>query len=636
MNKVNINKGEHNSLAPRGYHMKITIKKKCIVGTIFILFMIMGVTPAVTQTNAKKIETVQSSINFSTPILKQNNDFCEIQISEADGVMTKEGCPAIPVYSQTFEFPLGTHLTSVDIMPSSIQTMRVDSQVRPVPSKQKIGEQIIPIEGRINEAVYSSDEAYPAGWYTITTGAGLNKNNEHVLFVSCHITPARYLPNAHLLEYSTHFTIHITVDAASPAAASSEQYSLVIITPSEFSGLLQPLVEHKNAYGVPTILVNLEEIYSSFIGRDNPEKIKYFIKHAIEEWNTQYVLLIGDMKKLPIRATHASWWESDLLSDLYYADIYDANGDFCSWDANGNNRFGEIDHDENDLDGVDLYADVHVGRLACVDATEVATVVNKIITYETETFNQIWFKRIVLAGGDTFPVSNGAPPFIYEGEITNTKVGQTLPDFDQTYLWTSKHNLHSFSFNREINKGAGFVSYAGHGFEHGWGTYRPNAVTNTMIVYYTPFVNKLTNGNKLPVIFFDACLTAKLDFNVTDLQNYYPKIANTLVRMFGLSNNPSEFYTCFGWSFLKKEGGGAIGTVGSTRTAYTWVDSNGVYGGAGYLDVHFFDAYQDGIHLGQMMTSAQNDYINNVGLDYFTIEEFILLGDPSLMVGGYS
>jgi len=35
-----------------------------------------------------------------------------------------------------------------------------------------------------------------------------------------------------------------------------------------------------------------------------------------------------------------------------------------------------------------------------------------------------------------------------------------------------------------------------------------------------------------------------------------------------------------------------------------------------------------------MLTLAQNDYIDNVGMDYFTIEEFILLGDPSLRVGG--
>jgi hypothetical protein len=144
--------------------------------------------------------------------------------------------------------------------------MNVEKQIRPVPSKQKIGDQIIPIEGRLNEEVYNSNDAYPNSWYSITTGAGLNKDNEHVMFLSCHITPVRYLPNAHLLQYRTHFTIHITTDAASPAPVSSDVYSLVIITPSEFFEPLQPLVEHKNAHGVPTILVTLDEIYSSFVG----------------------------------------------------------------------------------------------------------------------------------------------------------------------------------------------------------------------------------------------------------------------------------------------------------------------------------------------------------------------------------
>jgi hypothetical protein len=36
-----------------------------------------------------------------------------------------------------------------------------------------------------------------------------------------------------------------------------------------------------------------------------------------------------------------------------------------------------------------------------------------------------------------------------------------------------------------------------------------------------------------------------------------------------------------------------------------------------------------------MLIQPQTEYINNVFKDYFTIEEFMLLGDPSLMVGGY-
>ena len=65
------------------------------------------------------------------------------------------------------------------------------------------------------------------------------------------------------------------------------------------------------------------------------------------------------------------------------------------------------------------------------------------------------------------------------------------------------------------------------------------------------------------------------------------------------------------------------------------VDKDGVYAGAGYLDVHFFKAYEEGITLGEMFKKAQVDYINKHPGDFFTSEEFILIGDPTLMVGGY-
>ena len=48
-----------------------------------------------------------------------------------------------------------------------------------------------------------------------------------------------------------------------------------------------------------------------------------------------------------------------------------------------------------------------------------------------------------------------------------------------------------------------------------------------------------------------------------------------------------------------------------------------------------FLAYENSETLGQMMTQAQNEYIIDVPYDFFTVEEFILLGDPSLKIGGY-
>jgi len=615
--------------------MKNMQKKTFLIGGIVFLYLSTSVAPALPIANTDRVEMITECVDVSCPTLTENQGFQDVHINEATGVLSEEGCPTLPVLTKTFAFPLGTQIVSVEVYPSTVETIHIETQIRPVPTKQKISSDLVPLQGILDEEIYSCSTPYPASWYAVRSGAGLNSENDHTLFVTVQINPACYIPRERVLRYSTHFTISISYMKASFQAASSEQYSLMIITPDMFSQALQPLVDHKNSHGVPTILAPLEEIYSSYYGRDNAERIKYFIQDAIEKWGIHYVLLVGDMKHLPIRVTYASWWERDILSDLYYADVFDAKGDFCSWDANDNNRFGEIDEDGNNLDGVDLYADVHVGRLACADETEVSTVVDKIILYEQETYDQIWFKRLILAGGDTFPVSMGAPPFIYEGEITNVKVGQTMPEFEQKFLWTSKGTLHPSSFNRAINRGAGFVSYSGHGFEHGWGTFRPNAITKQKIFYYTPYANMLKNGYQLPVIFFDACLTAKLDFNITDLEHYYGGAAMLLARLFDLSMDPSEFYPCFGWSFMVKEGGGAIATIGSTRTAYTWVDSSGVYGGAGYLNVHFFDAYEDGITIGKMLTSAQNAYIQNMGADYFTLEEFILLGDPSLMTGGY-
>ncbi|MCK5112361.1 MAG: hypothetical protein KAQ84_02345 [Thermoplasmatales archaeon] len=621
-------------------------KKELTIG-IIILFIGLGIAPGVTSTSTNgifesKSGTIEFIQDFSEPVIRENDEFVEIYVEEANSVLTYDEAPMMPFLSKTYEFPLGTKITNVKVTPLEVKTMDVKKQVKPVPSKQKIDGTIVTMETTLNQDVYASSEPYPGEWCSYTTGAGLNKNNDHVLFLSLHVYPARYLSLENSIQYIRQVEVSITYEEPE-LITISDMYDLVIIAPLEFSDNLEPLIYHKNGYGVETNLVTLEDIYGNFSGRDNAEKIKYFVKYAVEEWDTHYVLLVGDVKKLPIRITYASPWEPDVLSDLYYADIYDANGSFCTWDANENNLFGEVSYEGGfppqliNIDGVDLYADVHIGRISCTNENELDIVVNKIINYEEEAYDQIWFKKIILAGGDTFPLANGAPPFVFEGEITNTKVAQHLSDFTHVKLWASRRNLNAITFNRAISKGAGFVSYSGHGFEHGWGTYRPNAIIKKrMIIYYSPFIKGIKNNHKLPVVFFDACLTAKLDFNITDLEEYYPRLIKLLLIFTKLDYDPSVFYPCFAWCFLKKEDGGAIATIGATRSAYTWVDKDGVYAGAGYLNVHFFKAYEEGVTAGEMLTHAQNDYINNVWRDYFTIEEFLLLGDPSLMVGGYS
>jgi hypothetical protein len=203
-----------------------------------------------------------------------------------------------------------------------------------------------------------------------------------------------------------------------------------------------------------------------------------------------------------------------------------------------------------------------------------------------------------------------------------------MSKFTPKIIWTSKGNFNRQTISNTITEGAGFLDYSGHGFEHGMGTYTPLGVQ--MKYYFTSYINDQKNGNKLPIIFFDACLTAKIDYVLQDTLDYskIKNIVTFLVKTLGV--NTSQRIPCYAWAFLKQEGGGAIATIGATRTAYGGVDS-----GAGKMSIEFFSAYDTSEYLGQMMTQMQNGYITDVHDDAFTVEEFMLLGDPTLKIGGY-
>lgn len=434
------------------------------------------------------------------------------------------------------------------------------------------------------------------------------------------------------------------------AVADDDVYDMVIIAPSEFSDELQPLIDHKNSHEVETTFKSTEEIYNEYDAFDEAEEIKYFIKDAIEDWGIDYVLLVGSVDKLPIRTTwffeehHGDYWNETVLSDLYYADIYDEYGDFCSWDSDGDGMYGESYHGLPGVDDiVDLYPDVNIGRLACEKNNEVTTVVDKIIHYETSTYGESWYNNILLIGGDTFPGWYGN-----EGEMLNNMIEQIMSDFTSTKLWTSDGTFTSRAVNMELNKGVGFVDYSGHGFEKGIATHPPD--DESWVSYGNLNLLGALNRHKLPIIFFDACLTAKLDFNVSELinsisvpvsrnPNLFPNALGRgpLYRMLQpLVTSPEKLplldklVPCFAWNWVKKDNGGAIATIGATRTAFGGFDS-----GAGKMSLEFFLAYESSETLGQMMAQAQIGYINDVPYDAFTVEEFILLGDPSLKIGGY-
>ena len=90
---------------------------------------------------------------------------------------------------------------------------------------------------------------------------------------------------------------------------------------------------------------------------------------------------------------------------------------------------------------------------------------------------------------------------------------------------------------------------------------------------------------------------------------------------------------------IKKPNAGAIACIGATRTGFGGFAGDPFMAGASSLHAFFFDSYEPGIHLGEMFINAQNLFIDQimekVMYDPLTIQEFTLLGDPSLKIGGY-
>ena len=300
-----------------------------------------------------------------------------------------------------------------------------------------------------------------------------------------------------------------------------DENDMVIIAPACFSDAIQPLVEHKNNHDVKTFLKTTEEIYDNYDCRDNPEKIKYFIKYAIEKYNISYVLLVGGFDSIPMRKSSIQWNYlglnilNHIYTDTYYADIYDQNGSFSSWDSNDNGLYGEYSWvfetpDEfilEFIDSVDLYADVGVGRLPCSNYREVDVLVEKIISYETTTYGSDWFNRVLLLGGDTFPNEGEI-----EGEFITSYIETIMKEhsFDSVKLWASLDTFSPSLINKEWNKGAGFVSFSGHGNAIQMSTSTDNG---NILRYFTPYQKGLNNKNEYPIVFLDACKTARLDIS---------------------------------------------------------------------------------------------------------------------------
>ncbi len=275
---------------------------------------------------------------------------------------------------------------------------------------------------------------------------------------------------------------------------STRDIELLMLTDQDFVEELIPLKKHKDHTDMESYIQSWQTLNRSFAssGVDIQERIKMGAAAYEDACGIKYLMLVGDCDRFPVRyckihdPTH--WGNNFAPSDLYYADLYEQDGSFEDWDGDGDLLFGEMDGipwqsgdpiSTINLDDADLIPDIAVGRIPASTASEVKTYVEKIISYEFSSYDSSWFQRALMVvpgykeGENAYNDYADAWKTMEHVSSNLSSAGMTpVRLYDQRIAdlpaGLSDGNPDRESINDELNKGAGFVSFGGHGNTDLW------------------------------------------------------------------------------------------------------------------------------------------------------------------------
>lgn len=644
------------------------MKKKAFISIIAVLATLLMVAgsiqagPTSINSQMKSPQTTMISYQFSLPQIEENNGYMILQLKEATGSRNIPGEPILPLIMKTIEFPLGTRIINVQCTPGVITDLHLAQKIMPAvaPVTDVTDNQPVP-----DEKIYSSDQLFPATWYSYRLTGGLNKDNILTTFLTIQINPVRYNPVNNVIQSINGISLTITYEKPDHSFTPlTTTYDMIIISYTPYAPLLQQLVNHKISHGIQTKLVTMSDIrkgtYFPVEGKTIQEKIKYFIKNAKEAWNVTYVMLVGNYAQIPVQYSYLEtdvgdkYQELKFASDLYYADLYDASGNFSSWDTNHNGKCGEWPYPEEHgpVDAVDLVPDVNVGRLACMFKSEVKTIVQKIITYENNTAGKSWFKTIIGIGGDTFPPSEEDGTNYSEGEVCTGAAMNIMPDFTGIKLWMSLGNLTTKSILTQASNGCGFLYFSGHGNPREWATHANGDYVNWTGKFENKNFYQLKNKDMYPILIVGGCHNSEVDVTpihfITGILKEgfgFFTVNKTHLGSYYLDNWVPE---CWSWVAVSAPNGAiaSIGSIGFGCVSIGDLNHNGIpdciEGYDGWFETQFFKLYHDD-HvdvLGQTYDQVVTNYVHTFPVDTNrydakVLETHILYGDPSLKIGGY-
>jgi hypothetical protein len=372
--------------------------------------------------------------------------------------------------------------------------------------------------------------------------------------------------------------------------------AMIIVSHPDFVAEAQRLAAHRQSHNNwSVVVVTPQEIYNEFSsGRQDVSAIRDFAKYLYDK-NPQalkVLLLFGktsyDYKDRVSRNTNfVPTYES--RNSLNPLETYSSD-DYFGFLEDGKGYWGETSAANEDLD-------IGVGRLPVKTTAEAASVVDKIIAYDTrkKSFGG-WRKNIVFVADDGSTSDHFSSEHQKQANTMAEEIESLHADYNTrkiflgTYVKTVSPNSESIpevndAIAKEFDRGALIVNYTGHGAEKLWADER---------VFTNNDIDALEN-------------------------ELYPFLV-TATCEFGRHDDPAQVSSAE-LSILHPDGG-AIGLVTTARPVYSFTNFE--------LNKAFYNALftrEDNRYrsLGEVFRDTKNNSATGVGN-----RKFSLLADPSL------
>lgn len=343
--------------------------------------------------------TITVEMEFAAPVVKSCAPGSEVELLTPGCVqINAPGLPLLPARGLTVVIPAGERVVAVRAVPAAREEIPGTHHVRPAPSPQPTsGQNLIP-PAEPDAQIYGSDETYPPQPATLVT---VQRAWGHDLaFVR--VVPVEYRPASGRLAWFGRIALEIetapveedeparyallrrtpetlrrlrslvanpedldSYETVGPPPASNgparidpDHYPYVIVTDEEFEAPFQEVVSFQSSRGLRARTVLMSDILATYPGDDEPEQLRNFIIDAYQNWDTEFVLLGGDISIVPYRRLYGNiqGFDGTFPGECYY-EALDGN-----WNDDGDGLWGEWDE-------FDLIGELAVGR-ACVETPE--------------------------------------------------------------------------------------------------------------------------------------------------------------------------------------------------------------------------------------------------------------------------